>query len=341
MFCPACGGPTPDKAGYCPECGVALNLSAAPRGRNVRKFAPLICGAALLAVIFVMLALVLEKPRPASSGVESPSSGEASPLQPAVKPTGASEEEPENSGDVIHPFDLVKNPFLDKGKMVTLDSLPFPILVNDALVGYQSVGAGAAAASGIEGLHFNRMLSDNVCLFDVMAMDDPDYSDPQVVGQLAVIIRTGAGTPDDTRDWRAEPMGTIEGTNVYGAAVQVPAVRFWSYGQVPAVAHAMTRAPLTGGALEAVTFVQTRVRPTAAFLAEDPDIGHAEWSALNNSFVCEGCWYVSAHIQIHSGDEGPVQYFENPGWSVNLKAQSMNPDPNTPKLFANAPPGGR
>ncbi len=73
--------------------------------------------------------------------------------------------------------------------MVTLRSLPFPILVNGTLVDYQSIGAGAAAASGIKGLHFNRMLSDNICLFDVMAMNDPDYTDPQIAGQLAVIIR--------------------------------------------------------------------------------------------------------------------------------------------------------
>ena len=158
---------------------------------------------------------------------------------------------------------------------------------------------------------------------------------------MTTLSKHGGEIPDDTRDWEVEPIGTLDGTNVYGAAVQIPAVRFWSYREVSTATEDKVQAPLTGEALESVTFVQSHVRPTAALLAEYPDIGHVKWDALNNAMVCKGCWFVSAHVRIHSGEKGSVEHFENPGWEVNLADHTIKPDPDAVKFFAYLPSGNR
>lgn len=338
MFCPKCGNSILGVTRFCPQCSAELDSSSSRPGKHARGFTHLIVGMFLLAAAFALATLVFIRPDSNAKKVPPPAPAKSIPHVSEVKPVKGNDNEPKSSGELIHPYDLVKNPFRDQGKMVTLVSLPFPILVNGVLVGYQSLGSNAAAASGIEGLHFNRMLSDDTCLFDVMAMDNSDYRDPEIVGQLAVVIKPGAQAPDDTRNWKAEPISTLQGTNAFGAVIEVPAVRFWGFGEADAAKRTDGFVPPTGKALDAVNLVRSQVKPTAALLAEDPDLRHIEWSALDNSMVCNGCWSVSAHIQIHSSDADPVQYFENPGWEVNLDNRAVKPDPDAVRFYASTPP---
>jgi len=242
---------------------------------------------------------------------------------------------PEDSGDVLHPYDFLQNPFKDKGSMVTLNVLPFPILAAGMLAEYQTLDSRIAVQAGIKGLRFNRMISESVALFDIMVVDPSESRDPQMRGQLAVFIKTGDQPPDDTRAWNVEPLGTFEGTNGFGAPIQIPAVRFWGYGQLDSAGRKSHKPQeLTGDSLAAVNLVRQQIQPTDALLALHPDLQNAEWSALNNQSSCgNGCWYVDAHFRIHKESTDPVQYFENAGWQLNINQHTVIPNAGAVKYF--------
>ncbi|MGO8718370.1 MAG: hypothetical protein ACLQMO_04025 [Acidobacteriaceae bacterium] len=370
MFCVKCAAEIPDSATIhlCPSC-------ATEAGKKRQLISPQLAFGvfAVLFIVAVLIAILSDSnsqpdsssnsqqqsaPQTASSGSNSQPASTSSqtsqqpesqniqgsaqtPQQSAgVQSQSASAETadavPEDSGDLLHPYDVLRNPFRDKGQMVTLNVLAFPILAEGMLEEYQSYDPRIAAQAGIKGLRFNRMLSENVALFDILALDSPDYQEPEMMGQLAVLIKSGDQPPDDTRSWKVEPLGVVDGTNGFGGAIQIPAVRFWGYGEFSGDHGRSQDVPeLSGDSLTAVNLVREQVKPTDALLALNPDLNKTEWTALNNTAFCgSGCWYVDAHFRIHQESTDPVQYFENAGWQVNIDQHTVKPDPDAVKYFS-------
>jgi hypothetical protein len=238
--------------------------------------------------------------------------------------------------DLLRPYQLLKDPFKDKGKMVIFIGLDFPILANGTLATYQSLDPRIAKQAGVKGLRFDRMISEAICLYDIMGVEVPGSSSPQMIGELAVAIKPGEQVPDDTRPWAAEPLGIMEGTNGFGAAIQIPAVRFWNYAEAGAATQGVKQeaSVLDGDSLTAVNLVKSRIKPKEVLLALNPDLPHAKWEAVNNESVCHGCWYVSAHIRKNAESTADVQYYENPGWQVNVVRQTVQPNVDAARFYS-------
>ena len=162
------------------------------------------------------------KSQPARRSGDNEPSDPASSANPLRGPT-------DNRTVVVHPYDLLKNPFQHENELITMDVWGLPQLVNGGLYEYNNYGGHAPVSLGLTGLRFNRMLARSVCLYDMMAM--PERGDSQVAGQL--IVRVNSGTqPTIDHPWLVQPIGTLAGTNGFGAAIDIPAVIFRGYGGV-------------------------------------------------------------------------------------------------------------
>jgi hypothetical protein len=148
------------------------------------------------------------------------------------KPT---EQEPVNYATApavaaIHPYDLLQNPFQHKHEVVLLDGRGYPIFANGVYWSYENQVNPVGIKVGYSGLHFNRMVAESTALYDVMAHEGADM---RVIGQLAVLwswihpeAHIGETPPKIERAWIVVPLGTISGTNSFGAAITVPCVQF-------------------------------------------------------------------------------------------------------------------
>jgi len=106
-------------------------------------------------------------------------------------------------------------------------------MYNGSLLQYRGgVDPQIAERVGLTGLRFNRMIDENVALYDVMAMNASSHSgDSEMLGQIAVVVPQSRRALELWHDWEVEPLGVLEGTNYVGAKVEVPAVRFWRYAE--------------------------------------------------------------------------------------------------------------
>lgn len=139
---------------------------------------------------------------------------------------------PTPSGHFYHALELIRNPNRDIGRLVELDPRSFPMLSRGFIV-YQRLDRKIATTTDRIGLRFNRDLSDDTLLYDVM-LDDlqgnfTQGTDFVATGQLAVRMSKPGLVPDTLQIWDVEPLGTIEGTSATGVVVRVPLVRFWHY----------------------------------------------------------------------------------------------------------------
>jgi hypothetical protein len=80
-----------------------------------------------------------------------------------------------------------------------------------------------------ESFKFNRMISDDTALYDYT--ESPDQGNAE--GQIAVAIDPSyAGMelgPSTEHPWKVQPMGVLKGTNLLGATIQVPLIKFRGY----------------------------------------------------------------------------------------------------------------
>lgn len=141
---------------------------------------------------------------PVSAGVSAPLG--AAGVNPAGDPIFASNQ----YARTTNAWRLLKNPYRRKGSLLLMDMRPQPALPGQSF-------------------KFNRMISDNVALYDYTGGSD----EGDLEGQIAVIIdqssfRMGLG-PSTDQTWKVEPMGVLKGTNLLGAAIQVPLIKFWGY----------------------------------------------------------------------------------------------------------------
>jgi hypothetical protein len=139
---------------------------------------------------------------------------------------------PPDSGHSYHAYEFIQNPNRDLGQIVELDPWSFPMLSRGFVV-YQKLDRNFAAGAARIGLRFNRDLSDDTLLYDVMLNDlQGDFlqgTEFLSAGQMAVRMSRPGIDPDTLQMWDVEPLGTIEGTTAAGLVVRVPLVRFWRY----------------------------------------------------------------------------------------------------------------
>jgi hypothetical protein len=265
MFCNECGAPNPDAAKFCNSCGRSLTNSAPPPPRIDPD------------VVKRQFPIDTEVSTGASGRNLSNSAGNASPIEwEAESSSGlgkyigiflaaifviavvvfvtrksldsntitSTQVEPPHANVIIHPYDLVKDPFKYKNTLVILDIIPRPMLSNGSIMGYLPAPVDrnsdtspedevTLVQAGLLGLRFSRMTSADTALYDVMAAntDFPGH-DTDVLGQIAVIVPTGQHELALVRAWVVEPLGTLEGTNALGARLRVPLVKFWRYASV-------------------------------------------------------------------------------------------------------------
>ena len=116
------------------------------------------------------------------------------------------------------PWSLLKNPFRDRKVLCIMD------LRSDMIDG---------------SFDFNRMISENVALYDYEQRSNPSIKTP-LSGQIAVIVdpqvmsSPASGVHDEDypapwKIWKVEPMGTLGSTNAFSVPLHVPLVKFWGY----------------------------------------------------------------------------------------------------------------
>lgn len=147
-------------------------------------------------------------------------------------PVQARPVEPPLANVTVHAYSLLKDPYSHRGQMVTLNVAERPLMYEGSAIRYVDIGGGDPRMGielGMMGLRLNRMMSEDVALYDILGMDADGNSTSRMLGQLVVVLPAGRRDLDFGRYWEVEPLGVVEGTNGFGAPIQVPEVRFWRY----------------------------------------------------------------------------------------------------------------
>lgn len=118
-----------------------------------------------------------------------------------------------------------------------------------------------------------------------------------------------------------EPLGVVDGTNGFGAQIQVPQVRFWrSTDERP---RATQR--LSGDGQKAVNLVKARITPMQYLMALQPDFKWERWEVRKNSNVCDSCWHVEYAVKVIAKSTEQYDFYQSGDWDVNLKSQTVTP----------------
>jgi hypothetical protein len=143
----------------------------------------------------------------------------------ATPPPLASTQKKEATVPLIHAYDLLKNPFAFRGREVQLDVESWPWILNGAVYRWNPM-----VSSVMTGIRFERMISENEALYDVMALDINDAdSGLRPIGQLIVLIPSPSQEPRPGSLWLVRPLGVATGSNYFGAVIQTPKVQFLRY----------------------------------------------------------------------------------------------------------------
>jgi hypothetical protein len=233
---------------------------------------------------------------------------------------------PEAEDVVVKPYDLIKNPFAHKGKRVILDVQSYPMILNDNFMGYQYPAIDAARSLGWFGLKFNRMLSEQIALYDARGYMLGRYfqtgSGMEDIGQLMVFFVTiPARLPsiEDEGSWVVECLGAREGTNYTGAVISVPAVRFLEARASTAQLEARARAQ------------EGEARAREAEINQKPKLlqgaGPSYPSDGSKEAKIEGTVILSATIGI-DGKAHDIHVTESKGWIYETAAHWLVTHPN-------------
>jgi len=126
---------------------------------------------------------------------------------------------------LIHPYDLVQNPFAYRAREVRLDVGSWPYMLNGQVYRWSPMAGGT-----MRGIQFQRMLTENEALYDVMGLDMKDASSGlRTIGQLLVLVPNPRPQPHPGSVWLVRPLGVETGTNYFGAVIQTPKVQFLRY----------------------------------------------------------------------------------------------------------------
>jgi hypothetical protein len=163
--------------------------------------------------------------------------------QPKIESTSA-QIEPAFASVDLKAYDLMKNPFAYKSKLVMLDTTSYPRIVNDNVFDFfEPPTPESAKLLGLYGLKFNRMMAEDLALYDIRGVVMPmgNASDYMVdLGQLLLSNIHATHLPKlDDRSWMVECLGTTEATNLMGAPISIPTAKYW--GGVNIVEYYMER----------------------------------------------------------------------------------------------------
>jgi len=222
----------------------------------------------------------------------------------------------------LHPYDLLKNPYAYKNRVVRLKASSWPVLYNGQVMQYSEAHNQGGIALGYAGVRFERMLSDGVALYDVLgAYARSGGSELQVLGQLGVGIPSN-GKLDVQRSWDVEPLGATEGRNAFGVLITVPVVKFWRYSDEK-YANQPDPEP-QGDALVAVNLVKDSIKPTGYYSSLKPDPSQAKWRAYRD-LKCADCFNVQYRIKLSARSTAAYGVYGIPSWSVDIRAKSITP----------------
>jgi hypothetical protein len=189
----------------------------------------------LLAVIALVIAVIVETPASSdkdhalSSAATSPVANMPDSDMAAPSPVLPKPQAPPTSGLTLHPYDLLKNPYQSRGKLIALNLNSLPVLYNGAVIQYSGpMDPTMGTRLGLMALRLERMADENVALYNIMGIE-AGGSNGQTLGQMAVELPDGTTELKFDRAWMVEPLEPLKGTNYMGAAIQIPSVRFWRY----------------------------------------------------------------------------------------------------------------
>ena len=90
----------------------------------------------------------------------------------ALPPVPLKPQAPPPSGLTLHPYDLLKNPYQAKEKIVLLDLNSRPVLYDGAVIQYSGpVNPTIGARFGLMALRLDRMADENVALYNIMGIE--------------------------------------------------------------------------------------------------------------------------------------------------------------------------
>lgn len=295
-------------------------------GDQAKKIAAVLSVAAVVAIIVALLMHggSSSSKIPQGSNQGQPVSNGTSQAQSAIS---QSEMKPQVEDVTIHPYELIKNPFLKKNHIVRLDTHSYPILLDGNLLNYQVyTGMPNIVSKELVGARFERMLDEETALFEVLGfnragvMSNGGTDEGMArIGELAVLVPTGSAQLDPEELWSVEPLGTLKGTNAFGATISVPLVRFdgyWRYQQIS------PSSAINGTAKIAVDLVKSHIKPTEYLKSLKPSFDQSEWQPINNEWVSEGRWEVCYRVRVLQG-EVSRENFVIPCWEVNVKTKTV------------------
>ena len=247
MFCIHCGASNPRQSKFCNACGRALLVPSDSAHAPASRWIWLL---SMLVLAGVLSLLYSTRPRSSTDNPPVPSSESSNSLAPpsvsepsdknlsGVHRQIPNQQIPEAQTDpqlvnlVLHPYDLVQNPFLYKHKLIGLDVSSLPILLNGAVFEYRPTNERYARL-GYAALLFQKMLSEDQASYEVRGLDADASDNSSMLGQLIVILPTGLSHPPALdNEWLVEPLGAAQGTNALGGSVSAPIVRFVRYWTV-------------------------------------------------------------------------------------------------------------
>jgi hypothetical protein len=245
--------------------------------------------------------------------------------------------EPPLAPIALHPSELIKDPFTYRGKRIRFDVTEYPVLFDNNLISYMTYDGPPGILEQIipRGLKFKKMFSPTDQLYDVMAVSQggilsrgTEHNDVISLGELLVKVPSGQAELDTKRPWIVEPLGTVEGTNGFGAAISVPTVRFSTYW-VPPQQLQQPPTQLEGAAQLAVDLVRGHIKPTEALITLGPNFEDWSWSSYSNG-QCDGCLHVTGRLRVATSDAINPAYSSNgqqnyivEDWDVDLGAKTV------------------
>ena len=198
-------------------CGRSQGKSTKWRSGLSKLFALTIGGAAVVLLIFGLLAH-LPKPKLDVPENRGPQTAVAELKTAPISPSSSgqlTQSAPVDHGRYIPCYALLTNPYVGRGELVTLDLTVVEI-----------------SGGNTDNMTLSKMISEDVALFNVEQYGVGTGGTEGIpIGQIAVVVESSKALPSTSgaHYWKIEPLGTMEGTNGLGAAIQVPLVRFVRY----------------------------------------------------------------------------------------------------------------
>ena len=243
MICNHCGTEVDIGTKFCPECGtpvakVIVPATVSSSSQQVKQTSTrrtVIAAALLLAAIIVVVTIIVETSASSDKGSAvnntDTSTGATLPHADveAPPPAPSKPQAPPFTGQTLHPYDLLKNPYQSRGKLIGFNLNSLPVLYNGAVIQYSGpMDPTMGTRLGLMALRLERMTDENVALYNIMGIE-AGGSNGQILGQIAVDLPEGMTELKFDRAWMVEPLEPLKGTNYLGAAIQIPSVRFWRY----------------------------------------------------------------------------------------------------------------